>query len=62
MTKKNNLAARNSCLGLTMGSGQVQEQVRDIELIIAQYYQSLKWIQGTAVDLQFQTQEIEHKI
>lgn len=38
------------------------ESVEDISKILGNYYDTLKWIQGSAVDLQFQTQELEQKI
>jgi hypothetical protein len=33
--------------------------IEDISNILGKYYDTLKWIQGSAVDLQFQTQELE---
>jgi len=34
----------------------------NIECIMSQLYETLKWVQGSALDLQFQTQEIEAKL
>ena len=38
------------------------QATNDIQSILGTYYDTLKWIQGTALDLQFQTNEIETKI
>lgn len=64
---RNSPNARSECLGMALGgasglNNSTLQSTKDIEQILNSYYQALKWIQGTAVDLQFQTQEIEQKI
>ena len=62
---KSNKDAKYDCIGLTMQPGGNDNQIQatqDIEQILNKYYQALKWIQGTSIDLQYQTQEIETKI
>ena len=37
-------------------------EIRDINSTLNMYYDTLKWIENAAVDLRFQTEEVEEKI
>ena len=63
---KDNMKAKNYGLGLALSQGAEKNEstiaTPDIEKILNTYYSTLKWIQGAAVELEFQTGEIEAKI
>ena len=52
---KSSQSAHNNCINYSFGNENVSAP-QDIEKILCTYYQTLKYIQGTAVDLDFQTQ------
>lgn len=66
MMKKNDHQAKSNAVMFSMKNGSNQNDVisatGDIQKILGTYYESLKWIQSAAIDLQFQTQEIEEKV
>lgn len=44
------------------GESSTQQAAQDIEKILGIYYDTLKWVQGSAIELEFQTKELETKI
>lgn len=44
------------------GQSSTMQAAQDIEKILGIYYDTLKWVQGSAIELEFQTQELEQKI
>ena len=59
MMKKNNKEAKSNGVLFSMKNssnhGDVITATGDIQKILGTYYESLKWIQSAAIDLQFQT-------
>lgn len=44
------------------GENSSVQAARDIEKILGIYYDTLKWVQGSAIELEYQTKELEQKI
>ena len=44
------------------GQSSSMQAAQDIEKILGIYYDTLKWVQGSAIELEFQTQELEQKV
>ena len=60
--QKGNINSSSQAMKYSLQTQSNMKDMESVEKILGSYYQSLKWIQGTAIDLQFQTQEIEQKI
>ena len=50
-------------LGTDKDTMEVMSESReDIERILNTFYDTMKWVQGSALDLQFQTKELDNKV